>query len=271
MTGLNPFDWSPGAFLALYAFLFMGALLGSFVIAAWLRPEGRALPVTDEEELAVLAGGADRLTETVLARLMARGAAIVDGGRMSFAASVSGGAPIEREIASLSSPAKWSAIRHSVALAAARIERQLAARGLLLERSEARELGLYAAVPLLVLLAFGTIRLQLGLAHDRPVGFLTVFLIATAIVMLIRVFATKRVTRAGMTALAEARQRSARLKLAPTQQETGTAVALFGTAVLVGSPIADLHRLRQSDGGSGGGGDSGGDGGGGCGGGGCGG
>ena len=275
MTGANPFDWYGGAFLALYAFLFVGALIGGAVIAAWLRPGGNALPVTDDEELAVLAGGPDRLTETVLARLMANGAAIIDGGRLRFAAGVAGGSPIEREIASLSSPAKWSAIRHRVAMAAGGIERRLVARGLLMERSEARQLGVYAAIPLALLFGFGLIKLQVGLARDRPVGFLSAFLIATAIAALIRVLGTKRITKAGVTALSEARERSARLKLAPTQQETGTAVALFGTAILVGSPMADLHRMRQSDGGSGGGDSSSSDssssdGGSGCGGGGCG-
>jgi uncharacterized protein (TIGR04222 family) len=270
MTGLNPFDWYGEAFLALYAFLFVGALIAGAAIAAWLRPEGHALPVTDEDELAVLAGGADRLTETVLARMMARGAAIIQMRKVSFA-SVSGGTPLERELASLPSPAKWSEIRQRVAIAAGRIEQQLAGKGLRMERGEAWQLGLYAAIPLVLLIGFGMIKVQVGLARDRPVGFLVAFMVVTAIAALIRVFATKRATSRGKAVLAEARQRSARIRLAPTQDETGTAVALFGTAVLVGSPIAELHRMRQSsgDGGSGTSGDSGG-GGSGCGGGGCG-
>lgn len=271
VTGLNPFDWYGGAFLALYALLFVGALIGGGVIAAWLRPEGRPLPVTDEEELAVLAGGPDRLTETVLARLMARGTAIIDGGRLSFAGGLASGTPIERDLAALPSPAKWGAIRERVAQAAERIEGQLAYRGLLMERGEARQLGLYAAIPLALLFGFGLIKVQIGLARERPVGFLTAFLVVTAVAALIRVFATRRITKGGAAALTEARERSGRLKLAPTQQETGTAVALFGTAVLVGSPMAELHRMRQSDGGSGGSSDSGSSGGSsGCGGGGCG-
>lgn len=270
MIGANPFDWYGGAFLALYGILFVAALIVGAAIAAWLRPEGRSLPVTDEEELAVLAGGPDRLTETVLARLMARGAAIIDGGRLSFAASVAGGSSIERDLGSLPAPAKWTAIRSRVAQAAERIEDQLVARGLLMERDEARQLGLYAAIPLAVLFLFGLTKMQIGFARERPIGFLVLFLVVTAIAVLIRVFATRRITKAGASALTEARERSARLKRAPTQQETGTAVALFGTAVLVGSPMADLHRMRQSDSGGGSGDSSSGDGGSGCGGGGCG-
>ncbi len=69
MTGMNPFDWYGGAFLALYAFLLVGAFLGGFALASWLRPEGRAVPVTDDDELALLAGGPARLAESVVARL----------------------------------------------------------------------------------------------------------------------------------------------------------------------------------------------------------
>ena len=83
-----------------------------------------------------------------------------------------------------------------------------------------------------------------------------------------RVFAVDRRTKGGLAVVKEAKRRAERLKRAPTQAETGMAVALFGTAVLAGSPLADLHRMRQSDGGSSGGdsGSSGGCGGGGCGG-----
>jgi uncharacterized protein (TIGR04222 family) len=268
MTGLNPFDWYGGAFLALYAFLFVGAFLGSFALASWLRPEGRAVPVTDEDELALLAGGPGRLAESVVARLLARDEAEIDQQRLVLGGTVTGRSPVERELAGLSSPAKWKEVREWVAASAQRIEELLIARGLLMERGESRQLGLYAAVPLVLLMAFGLTKLEIGLGRDRPVGFLAAFLIVTAIVALFRVFATDRRTKGGVAAVRDARDRSERMRRAPTREETGTAVALWGTAVLVGSPFVDLHKMRRSgDGGDGGGG---GDGGSGCGGGGCG-
>ncbi len=68
-----------------------------------------------------------------------------------------------------------------------------------------------------------------------------------------------------MAVLAETKQRSERLNRAPTGEETGLAVALFGTAVLAGSGLDGFHRLRaqSSDSGSSGSSDSGGSGGGG--------
>ena len=126
-------------------------------------------------------------------------------------------------------------------------------------------------LPLLALIAFGAIKLMVGLSRDRPVGFLVVLLIATAILAVIRWRAIDRCTRAGRAALARVRQEAERIKAAPTRQEMATAVALFGTAVLAGSAFAPLHTLRAgSSAGSGGCGGGGGDGGGGGGCGGCG-
>ena len=63
------------------------------------------------------------------------------------------------------------------------------------------------------------------------------------------------------------RDQSDRLRKAPTTSEIGLAVALFGTAVLVGSGFADFHTLRHASSDGGGGGSDGGGDGGGCGGG----
>jgi uncharacterized protein (TIGR04222 family) len=278
VNGLNPLDWNGGAFLALYAVLYIGAVIGGNAIASWLRPEGIRMPPGNDDELAVLAGGGSRLAETVLARLLSRDGASIDNGRITFGAPSVTSSTIEREVTQLSSPAKWSTIQQRAAAAARRIEEQLVSRALLMERGAARTLGLYAAIPLMLLIALGLAKLQVGIARDRPVGFLIAFLIASVVALLFRVFGTDRRTKAGIAVLKDVQQRSERLKRAPTSDETGTAVALFGTAVLVGSPLAELHRMRQGSGDSGSGwtdssssGDgSSSDGGSGCGGGGCG-
>lgn len=270
MTGLNPFDWHAAEFLMLYGALLVGAIVAGFVIGWYLRPEGHDAPVTSDDELALLAGGRDRLGETVLARMMAAGHARIQSTSIYLTPMLSGASGLDREILALPSPASWSNALGVIGDGAERIERDLVARGLMLERGERRELGLFAALPLLILIGFGVIRRQLGVAREHPVGILTGLLVVTAIVAVIRVFAVDRRTKAGFAVVREARARSTRLRQAPTHAEAGTAVALFGTAVLVGSPMSDLHRLRQSDGGSEGGDGGSGCGGGGCGGGGCG-
>lgn len=279
MTGANPFDWYGGAFLALYAFLFVGAILCSLVIAAWLRPEGRPGAVGDDDELALLAGGRTRLGEAVLARLLARRAITIGHEGIYSHVPPAGASSAECDILSLPSPFRWKAAREMIAGAAIQLECGLVDRGLLMELEENRQLRAYAVLPLVLLTGFGSIKVMIGLSRDRPVGFLVAFLVATVIVAIIRIVSLDRRTRSGIRLVSEVRQRSERLGRAPTEAETGTAVALFGTAVLVGSPMAELHGIRrQSDGsGSGGGNGCGGGGGGGsggsggsCGGGGCG-
>jgi uncharacterized protein (TIGR04222 family) len=223
----------------------------------------------------MLAGGRTRFGETVLARLLARGAITIgqDGFRChSIAASPSAAA--ERDVLSLPSPFKWKAVREMLAGAAVQLEQRLVDQGLLMEQGEARQLGLYATIPLVLLIGFGLIKVVIGMGRDRPVGFLVAFIVATVVVALVRLFRIDRRTRAGISAVSEARLRADRLRRASTEAETGMAVALFGTAILIGSPIADLHGFRRQTGDSSGGGGCGGggssDGGSGCGGGGCG-
>ena len=75
MTGLNPFELQAFEFLVLYAMLFAAAVGAGFAIVALLRPEGNAPVVSKDDELALLAGGRNRLGETVLARMLAAGQA----------------------------------------------------------------------------------------------------------------------------------------------------------------------------------------------------
>ncbi|VVT13498.1 conserved hypothetical protein [Erythrobacter sp. EC-HK427] len=104
-------------------------------------------------------------------------------------------------------------------------------------------------------------------------GFLVGLTALAAVLGIIRFLKFNPRTRAGEQTLAEAQERASRLKSAPRGEEVGFAVALFGTAVLVGTPFEPLHAMRQAQqGGDSGGGGCGSDGGGdgGCGGGGCG-
>ncbi|HEY6817407.1 MAG TPA: TIGR04222 domain-containing membrane protein [Croceibacterium sp.] len=275
MIGVNPFDWDSDTFLVLYALLFAGAFAVSFAIAAWLRPQGRAVPVADEDELALLAGGRTRLGETVLARLFARRAITVGRNGIHLHSTVAGASVAERDVLALPSPFKWKAVDLVLAGASALLEQRLVDRGLMTDPRGARQLGAYAAFPFMLLLVLGLARLVVGIARDEAIGLLVAFMVASAIVAAYRLFVTDRRTSAGIGTVSDARQRSERLRRAPTQAEIGTAVALFGTAVLIGSPLADLHGIQRDkgDGGSGcgGGGSScGSDGGSGCGGGGCG-
>lgn len=268
---MNPLDWGGKAFLFLYIALFVAAVILSVMILRLVRPDGRGGAATDADGMAFLAGQGQRMLEAAVARLLASGALVLqDGKRFLRGDGTAGPGSLDRALLAVAMPADWIELAKATKPHVAPVERRLVAGGLVMDKGEARWIGLIAALPLLALFALGAAKLILGLSRDRPVGFLAALLVLTAIVVLIRIFTVDRRTRGGMAALDNARERHERLRRAPTHAETGTAVALFGTTVLVGSAFAALHQMRtQGDGGGpAGGGDGGGDGG--CGGGGCG-
>ncbi|MBX9883641.1 MAG: TIGR04222 domain-containing membrane protein [Novosphingobium sp.] len=279
MTGLGPFDLHGPEFLLLYCELALIALIASLLIPRCLRPDGRLGRPADEDELALLAGGRDRLAEAAVVRLLAAGSAIVQsGGTLQIRDPRGGKTLAERRIAALSSPVRWNHVTETLAGPAETGERHLEQKGLHMDRATARQMRLIQTLPLVLLLAFGLAKWIVGAMRDRPVGILTALLVVTAVVAVLRYAVFDRRTRAGKAALADARFEADRLRRAAPTDEAPLAVALFGTTVLTGSWLSDFHRIRSANSGGGGGGDSSssstsgcsGGGGGGCGGGGCG-
>jgi len=267
---LGPFDLTGGPFLQLYCALFALTIVAGFLIPRWLRPEGRAPRGPDVDALAYLAGGTARFSDTVVARLLAaRRLAMVGRDKFAPDRNGAGGTAAERSVLALSAPVGWPAIARALSAHAKPIERRLIADGLMIDARTALQMRFFQTLPYLLLLGFGAIKWEVGTMRDRPVGFLTLLLIATAVFALIRWVAVDRKTRGGHRALDEARAGAQRLRRGPPANEADLGVALFGTAVLAGSGLSGFHQMRSttSDGGSSGGDSGGGDGGGGCGGG----
>jgi len=270
---MSPFDLTGGPFLQLYGGLLIVTILAGFLIPRWLRPEGRTPRRIDTDDLAYLAGGGTRFAEAVTTRLLSTNQLAMDGKSKFTPSHLGNGTPVERSVLALPDGSGWSRVEGAVGKHADKIRERLIAADLLMGTGEALQMRFFQTLPYLLLIGFGYTKLLIGEARGKPVGFLTMFLIATAIFAFIRFATLDRRTRAGHEALAEAREHSDRLRRAPASGETDLAVALFGTAVLVGSDWGGFHQMRAassgSDGGSSGGGDGGG-GGSGCGGGGCG-
>lgn len=272
--GLGPFDLTGGPFLTLYTVLLLAAVVAGFVIPRRLRPSGRAQTVTDPDMLAVLTGGKGRFVEALVARLLARGA-LVFSGTKAFAPKpgARGETAAELRVMALTAPIKWTTIQTQLAGYADPVARRLQDSGLYLTSDDAARIRWWQTLPYVLLIGFGTVKLMIGEARERPVGFLTGLLILTAVFAVVRWFTLDRRTQAAIDAVADAKRRNERAARAPTTAEVGIAVALFGTGVLAGSEWDGLHRLRSaSDGASGadGGSSDSGSGGSGCGGGGCG-
>ncbi|MCW4461536.1 TIGR04222 domain-containing membrane protein [Sphingomonas sp. BT-65] len=267
---LGPFDWTGGPFLTLYAILLVIVVIAGIVIPIRLLPEGRSQKVRDPDSLAYLAGGRTRFADGIITRLLAGRALAMNGKNKLDVLMRNGATPVENSVLALSPPLDWPRIERTLRPAADTLLERLRHAGLMLTGAERANLRYWALLPYLTLLMFGATKWFIGDARERPVGFLTLLLIVTAVLALIRAFSIARLTRAGREALSEARTDADRIRRAPLPAETGLAVALFGTAVLAGSEFDAFHKMRAAsgDGGSSGGGDGGGDGG--CGGGGCG-
>jgi len=272
---LGPFDLNGHQFLMLYGILLVAVIAICFFLPHWIRPAGRSQKVTDVDQLAVLAGGSTRLTESAVSRLMASGGLTMVG-KSDFGVVERGAAatPVENAVIALPSPMTWQQIDRVVASRVGLVRQRLTALGLLISDDEIRRIRMMQTLPFVLLFMFGATKLGIGLVRDKPIGFLIALLIGTALFALIRYFSVDRRTQAAIKAIKDAKAVSSRLARAPTAPEMGLAVALFGTAVLAGSEFEQLHKLRAAAGGDSGtsSSDSGGssDGGSGCGGGGCG-
>ena len=266
---LGPLDLAGGPFLALYLLLLAGTVAAGLIIPGLVRPAGQQRRVANADQLAFLAGGRVRFAEAIVSRLLAAKALAIGGrSRLHVVAPDAAASSAEQAVLALPSPTRWREVQAALAPHVEMLETRLVSAGLLMREEERKRTRFVTTLPYFLLLAFGAAKLGIGIARDRPVGYLTALLVLTAVAALIRWIALDARTRAGREAVAVAREQAGRLRIAPTNAEIGQAVALFGTPVLVGSGWSDFHRMRQAaTTGSAGGGSCGDGGGGGCGGG----
>ncbi len=276
---LGPFDLAGGPFLTLYIVLLVATVIAGFLIPPWLRPEGRSGRASDPGQLAFLAGGRQRFYDAILTRLLAADALkLVYGKEFLAVPGATGRSGPDQAVLALArrTPASLKSVESVLQPHAAATESDLVDAGLLIDRDVTMQLRFWQTSPYLLLLLFGMTKLWIGVGRDRPVGFLIALLFVTTIAALLRFTTADRRTRAGKALVDGTRNRSDRLRRAPTRDEAALGVALFGTGVLLGSAWSGYHGMRRaSDGGgfesgSGSSGDGGCGGGGGGGGGGCG-
>lgn len=270
-------SWAGGDFLLFYIMLLAISALAAWWIPANLRDSGRRGRALEVEDIALLAGGPARHADSVLTELYTQGALVpADSGRLmpalvDFPVSTAG-----KAVLALREPFKPSEARALLAVHADRIAARLRREGLLLRPEVGARLRWLSTTPFVALFLIGLYRQRAGSAIGEPTGFLVILLGVTAVFAVIRFVKIDLRTQAGIAAVRDSLAKASRLKRAPQPSEAALAVALFGTAVLVGTPWEPVHAARQQgDGGSGGsdsgdGGDSGGEGGSGCGDGGCG-
>lgn len=261
-------SYSGSDFLVFYLLMLLTCVAAGIWIPANLRPEGKRGEVKSLDEIAVLSGGADRLSVAVLSLLFAKGL-LREGAKGKLNVRRRDEAQNEAERAVLAKVGDFSPAeaKKSINAEAQRVEAELVRRGLLMDSSERLKLRFLSTLPYALLFLIGIYRQQAGEAQGEPTGFLVALLVVTFVFGLIRFFTGTKRTVAGQAVMRKLEEESSRLKRAPQANEAGFAVALFGTGVLVGTPWEPVHAARQAGtGGDGGYGGDGGDGGSGCGG-----
>ncbi|MGY4892163.1 UNVERIFIED_CONTAM: TIGR04222 domain-containing membrane protein [Xanthomonas axonopodis] len=280
---LSPLHWRGVYFLPLFI-----ALIGlAWSMAAWLRRvlrRGRTAAAVDASELAYLGGGADRVADLWFTELLVRNAVYLERDATEPArrwvrchrqiAVPPALEPALGAVRTTEDPV-W-ALRALRALAAP-LEQRLIDKGLWLSQAQARAVRLACTVPVALVWGLGLCKLVIGVQGNHPVGYLLCLMVLTTLLVLGFALVPVRRTLGGEARLATLRQ-TRRRDAARTGGDPGEAVALYGTAALIGTAWVDYHSLRAPHGHAGGsgsscgggGGDSGGDGGSSDGGGGCG-
>ena len=260
-------SWTGSDFLLFYSTLLAFATGAAWWIPAQLRHAGRRGESQDLESVALLAGGRERLAESLLADLYVRGGlAMADKGRLTVAQPRIETSPAGRTLLAAEAPISLGEAKRLVAIHAERAATRLRRSGLMLRAEEYTRLRWLSVTPFGALLMLGAYRQRAGSAVGEPTEFLIMLMILTLVLAVIRFASSDPRTASGIAAVRQMREQNSRFTRAPRPEEVGMAVALFGTGVLVGTPWELVHSLKQKDGDSSGGSDGDGDGGSGCGG-----
>jgi uncharacterized protein (TIGR04222 family) len=260
--GSNPLDWQGADFLGLYLTLMPVVVIATLLWRAWLRrqatPPNRSVGALDTSEIAYLAGGPGRALDAAVAELHRRGVLRWDSAQAELrhtGTSARLDPPLDA-VARAFREEGSSAVHHAAALEALTpVRLKLEQRGLWLSPAQARRIGRLAALPPAALAAFGFAKVAIGVARDKPVGFLVVLGVVMAVFALVMLLSRPGRSRHGEAELERVRSQHPSAKaLAGSRGNLALAVALGGTAILAGTGLAAYHEARaasSSDGSSG--------------------
>ncbi len=226
-------DPTPDLEIAKIAMLSGGTQLAITTAATKLHRDGVLRPGAEERTLVVdgdLPAGADRLERAVYEAVRHEPGISVDQLRAELADS---------------EPIQW-------------MNSELTEVGLLVDEDKARRLRrLWLWLVLIAL--FGAVRIYAGVRNDKPIGYLTIMVLA---VVVAAVWLARRPTRAtarGSALVRAHRQEHEAIRRAPTANESVLAIALFGGAALwladpgIASTLDVPRENRAGWGGDGGG------------------
>lgn len=266
----NPFDWTAGPFLALYATIAVIVFLLGFRLRSMIGPAAQATRQLSVLELAYLAGGARRLGDAVLLSLTSgNGATIAPKGHKITVTDQTPLATLMGRPTLLTVQPEMTRQQFQTAVKplVERVQGRLQKFGYSPTDDQMTSFRMTVLPFVVLLLAFGMIKVVVGAERHHPVGILVVLLVLTAFAGVALAKSPTR-TRAGKDVLQTYQASHARASRAPLDHELLLAVALSGAVVLSGTAFASVYAASRTmnSGGDGGGCGGGGGGGGGCGG-----
>ena len=295
---MNPLDFNGPTFLAFYFVLLLPAVALAFGVRWLLRmpggyPMGAALEL-NPYETAYLAGGEQTVFNSVVARLV-RSEALTTGVNNNLMVGLQelreGATDIDSVVykAVLRNPGPGLRdAREAASPIFEQLKERLLQLELLVEGSTEVFVRFVPFIMVAIVPLFGILKITVGMSRNRPVLFLAIMCLVSAVISRVFLIAPVRRSRRGDWALSLLKQRNAAIEQHARHRSASLsgddlllAVGLFGLGVVAGSTMRYLQSTldfhRKSNGwtsyggcGTGCGGGGGGCGGGGCGGGGCG-
>ncbi len=234
----KPWGLSGPEFLQLYWIGLALAVLAAIVIRVRVRAGRSDQPVRslDMDELAYLAGGPRRVVETSIARLLTAGELRTSRrGTVQATSTTSSRNPVDRAVITDSQRYTNRTVHLMIRTlveddTVTAIGRRLEDMGLVVSPAVAKSALRKGSIALWVLLAIGVVRWVNGIAIDAPVGWLTVQLVITGLLIFLLTRRGKHVrTGRGNSVLDEARRGGTRAATPDEAVYAGAAgLVLFG-------------------------------------------
>lgn len=221
----------------------------ALVLRRMLQPRDASavsLSQLDLYETAYLSGGTDRVVQVAITQLAAQDCVeLKTTGTIVLKNELPNPThAMERVVArAIAKTGNFASIKQNVESSMQPLRDRLIQANLLIPPDQSNKIQSYPALLMGTSLGLGLIRLMVGISYQRPVGFLITLCIIVAIIT--AVFATvqpQRTTASGDRVLQQLRQGvNSTLSDLPIP-ELVMSVALVGTAGLVNTAYADLHR-----------------------------
>ena len=247
----NPLNFTGPLFLRFYVLLTSAAVVLAYGLQWYLReptsdPYGKSVYL-HAYETGYLVGGQQRAIDTAIVNLVQdqhlrpvpknRGLELVNP-------LLNKTHPLELKIENaVKIGENITQIRASVASATDHIRDRLTDLNLLLTEDQAKSAQQYPALPVFAVLLLGITKIIVGISRHKPVGFLIILCVMTAIMGLFFLVVPVKRSRYGDTVLANLKVKHRMLQNTQNNSQLALAFALFGSRVLSQNGLQNLRKV----------------------------